>query len=55
MSDHAPQKDQPKKPNPKTDADEPEYEDDELDDALEDTFPASDPVAPQDPGRPGKG
>ena len=27
------------------------YEDDRLDEAIEETFPASDPIAPQDPER----
>lgn len=31
-----------------------EHDEDILDDALDDTFPASDPIAPQDPGRPGR-
>lgn len=53
MSEHAPKQDpRPAKPRDKSHKDE--DEDDKLDEALEETFPASDPVAPQDPGRPGK-
>lgn len=32
-----------------------EHQEDCLDDALEDTFPASDPISPQDPSKPGRG
>ncbi|MGC2854944.1 hypothetical protein ACM64Y_05675 [Novispirillum sp. DQ9] len=54
MSGHAPKNDpRPAKPRDKDRKTEEEEEED-LDDALEDTFPASDPIAPQDPGRPGK-
>lgn len=32
-----------------------EHQEECLDDALEDTFPASDPISPQDPSKPGRG
>lgn len=44
----------PKSDKPREDSKkEREHEEEQLDDALEDTFPASDPVAPQDPTKPG--
>lgn len=63
MSDHAPRpdnentKDDPQG-TPKKDIAEKEkreHQEECLDEALEDTFPASDPISPQDPSKPGRG
>ena len=42
---------QPPEPKPEPEPDQPDTGEDQLDRALEETFPASDPVAAEVPGR----